>query len=278
VQGALVQLSGDFNGVLNESLMYEQYTFILNTNQINVGGRVITLSANKTNFQLRTEKLRIIVQRIKTNITTETGESIITVQSGTDIEIRVTLFDIDFGGTITDANVSYRWQFGEGILTDSDSDGIYEATLSSQTVGSYSLTITADKGDIYDFQRYEITITVTPPPDDFWIFIILLITASVIVISLTSYLILYKRVLQYPKPVRKVRKYEKTLKKTKNPTVTITPRKDSFGVAFKDEIGKSTKLLKGKPSDSIKQIGKIEKITLPDDLKNLEKEGGANQG
>ena len=237
-----------------------------------------SLSATKANFQLQTDSLRINVQRIKTNITTESGESIITVQSGSDIQIRVVLTDDDFGGTIKNANVSYRWQFGEGILTDSDSDGIYEAILPSEQVGSYTLTITANKGDIYDFQRYEITITVIQPPDDFWIFIILLITASVIVISLTSYLILYKRVLQYPKPVRKVRKYERTLKKTKNPTVTITPRKDAFGVAFKDEIGKSTKLLKGKPSDGIKQIDKIEKIKLPDVLKDLEKEGGANQG
>jgi len=278
VQGALIQFSGDFIGVLSENLIYEQYTYILNTTQFDVGVRIITLSATKANFQLQIDNLRVNVQRIKTNITTESGESIITVQSGSDIQIRVVLTDVDFGGTIKNANVSYRWQFEEGTLTDMNSDGIYEATLSDIPVGSYTLTITADKGDSYDFQRYEITITVTRPPDDFWIFIILLITASVIVISLTSYLILYKRVLQYPKPVRKVRKYEKTLKKTKNPTVTITPRKDSFGVAFKDEIGKSTKLLKGKPSDSIKQIGKIEKITLPDDLKNLEKEGGANQG
>ena len=278
IQDALVQLSGDFTGILSENLIFEQYTYILNTTQIDVGVRIITLSATKSNFQLQTDNLRVNVQRIKANITAVSGESIITVQSGNTVQIRVVLTDDDFGGTIKNANVSYRWQFGEGILTDLDSDGIYEATLSSQQVGSYTLTITADKGDIYDFQRYEITITVILPPDDFWIFIILLITASVIAISLTSYLILYKRVLQYPKPVRKVRKYERTLKKTKGPKVTITPRKDSFGVAFKDEVGKSTKLLKGKPSESIKQIDKIEKITLPDDLKNLEKEGGANQG
>ena len=278
VQGALVQLSGDFNGILSENLIFEHYTYILNTTQIDVGVRIITLSATKANFQLQTDNLRVNVQRIKTNITTESGESIITVQSGSNIQIRVVLTDVDFGGTIKNANISYRWQFGEGILTDLDSDGIYEVTLLSDSVGSYTLTITASKGDIYDFQRYEITITVIRPPDDFWIFIILLITASVIVISLTSYLILYKRVLQYPKPVRKVRKYERTLRKTKDPKVTITPRKDSFGVAFKDEIGKSTKFLKGKPSESSIQIDKIEKIKLPDVLKNLEKEGGENQG
>jgi hypothetical protein len=239
--------------------------------------RIITLSATKANFQLQTENLRINVQRIRTNITTETGESIITVQSGRDIEIRVVLFNIDFGGTITNANVSYRWQFGEGILTELNSDGTYETTLPSQAVGSYTLTITANKGDIYDFQRYEITITIVRPPDDFWIFIILLITASIIAISLTSYLILYKRVLQYPKQVRKVRKYERTLKKTRDPKVNITARKDLFDDKFAGEIGKSSKYLKGKPTESSIQIDKIEKQKPLNIPKNIEQDGGVNQ-
>jgi hypothetical protein len=277
VQGAVVQLSGDFIGTLSENLMFEQYSFILNTTQINVGVRIITLSAIKANFQLQTENLRINIQRIRTNITTETGGSIITVQAGRDIDIRVKLFNLDFGGTITNASVTYRWQFGEGVLIYLNSDEIYEAVLPGQSVGSYTLTITASKGDIYDFQRYEITITVVRPPDDFWIFIILLITASIIAISLTSYLILYKRVLQYPKQVRKVRKYERTLKKTRDPSVNITSRKDLFDDSFKDEIGKSSKYLKGKPTESSIQLDKIEKQKSLEMPKNVEKDGGVNQ-
>ncbi len=276
VQGALVQLSGDFIGILSENLIFEQYSFILNTTQIDVGVRIITLSATKANFQLQTENLRINVQRIRTNITTETGDSIITVQSGRNIEIRVILSDIDFGGPITNANVTYRWQFGEGVLTELNSDGTYEVILPSQAVGSYTLTITASKGDLYDFQRYEITITIVRPPDDFWIFIILLITAAIVAISLTGYLILYKRVLQYPKQVRKVRKYEKTLKKTRDPKVSITARKNLFNDSFKDEIGQSSKYLKGKPTESSIQLDKIEKqksLAIPD---SIEKDGGAN--
>jgi hypothetical protein len=277
VQGAVVQLSGDFIGTLSENLMFEQYSFILNTTQINVGVRIITLSAIKANFQLQTENLRINIQRIRTNITTETGGSIITVQAGRDIDIRVKIFNLDFGGTITNANVTYRWQFGEGVLIYLNSDEIYEAVLPGQSVGSYTLTITASKGDIYDFQRYEITITVVRPPDDFWIFIILLITASIIAISLTSYLILYKRVLQYPKQVRKVRKYERTLKKTRDPSVNITSREDLFDDSFKDEIGKSSKYLKGKPTESSIQLDKIEKQKSLEMPKNVKKDGGVNQ-
>jgi hypothetical protein len=276
VEGALIQLSGDFNGVLGEDILYEQYTFILNTTQIDVGVRIITLSATKANFQLQTENLRINVQRIRTNITTESGESIVTVQSGSNIRIRVRLFDLDFGGPITNANVTYRWQFGEGVLTEVGSNGTYEARLSGQPVGSYTLTITASKGDLYDFQRYEITITIVRPPDDFWIYVILLITALIVAIALTSYLILYKRVLQYPKPVRKVRKFERTLKKTRDPRVDITARKDLFTKNFKDEIGQSSKYLKGKPSESPIQIDKIEKQKSLEIPQNVEKKGGAD--
>ncbi|MFX0076471.1 MAG: hypothetical protein ACFE96_13600 [Candidatus Hermodarchaeota archaeon] len=276
IQGALIQLSGDYNGVLLENLLYEQYTFILDTAQIAVGVRIISLSATKANFQLQTENLRINVQRIRTNITTISGSSIITVQSGIDIHIQVRLFDLDFGGTITDANVTYRWQFGEGDIIEIGSTGTYEAILPSQSVGSYTLTITASKGDLYDFQRYEITITITRPPDDFWIFIILLITASIIAIALTSYLILYKKVLQYPKQVRKVRKYERSLKKTRDPRVDITARKDLFEESFKDEIEQSGKYLKGKPSESSIHIDKIEKQKSLEIPNIIEKDGGAN--
>jgi len=172
------------------------------------------------------------------------------------------LTDEDFGGTIKYANVTYRWQFGDGELTDLNSDGIYEIELKNVPVGSYVITITATKGDDYEFERYEVTITVTNPPFEFLLFLILLIAAITTVISLVSYLILYKRVLQYPKPIRKVRKYRRTLRKTKQPNISVIPRKEAFDDRFKDEIGKSSKFLKGKPSESILQTDKFSKTKL----------------
>ena len=262
VQGALLQLSGDFNGTLSENLLFEQYSYVLNTTQLDIGVRLITLAATRANFQLQTDNLRLNIQRINTNISTINGETIITAELGSNIPLRVVLTDEVFGGTIKYANVTYRWQFGEGELTDPNSDGIYEIELTNVPVGSYVITITATKGDDYEFERYEVTITVTNPPFEFLLFMILLIAAITTVISLVSYLILYKRVLQYPKPIRKVRKYRRTLRKTKQPNISVIPRKEAFDDQFNDEIGKSSKFLKGKPSESIIQTDKFPKKKL----------------
>ncbi len=274
IQGAMAQLSGDLIGNLSENLIFEQYSYILDTSQLDIGVRIITLSASKTNFQLQTENLRVNIQRIRTNITTISGESIFTIQSGNNILLQLILNNEDFGGTIKNANLTYRWQFGEGELIDPDSDGIYETTLTNLPVGSYTITITADKGDNYDFERYQITITVINPPNEFLIFLILLITASITAVSLVSYLILYKKVLRYPKQVRKVRKYRRTLKKAKNPKINIIPRKEAFNNQFKDEIGNTSTLLKGKPSESIIQVDKLKAIKLMNESDNQTNDGG----
>ena len=271
VQGATIQLSGDFSGVLSENSYFNQYSYILNSSQLDIGVRIIILTASKSNFQLQTDNLRINNQRIRTNVS---GDSIIEIQTGQTILIEIELTDEDFGGTIKDANVTYRWQFGEGELTDLDSDGIYNVDLTNKPAGTYILTITADKGDAYNFQRFQITIVITNPPDDFLIFFIFLITAILTVILLISYLVLYKTVLRYPKPVRKTRKYGRTLQKTKDPSVNITTRKDSFAASFKEEIANNSKYLRGKPTESVFTEDKLVKDKLLNEPKDLEKDGG----
>ena len=271
VQDATIQLGGDFSDVLSENSYYNHYSYILNSTQLDIGVRVITLTASKINFQLQTDNLRINVQRIKTNVS---GDSIIEILTGKAIHIEIELTDEDFGETIKDANVTYRWQFGEGELTDSNSDGIYEVDLNSKPVGTYTLTITVDKGDDYNFKRFQITIVIISPPDDFLIFFVFLITAILTVVALISYFVLYKTVLRYPKPVRKTRKYSRTLGKTKNPSVNITPRKDSFVASFNEEMAKNSKFLRGKPTENLFTEDKIAKSKLLNDSKDLEKEGG----
>jgi len=270
VQDATIQLGGDFSDVLSENFYFNQYSYILNSTQLDIGVRVITLTASKINFQLQIDNLRINVQRIKTNVS---GDSIIEILTGKVIHIEIELTDEDFGGTIKDANVTYRWQFGEGELTDTNSDGIYEVDLTSKPVGTYSLTITVDKGDDYNFQRFQITIVIISPPDNFLIFFIFLITAILTVIALISYFVLYRTVLRYPKPVRKTRKYRRTLGKTNNPSVKITPRKDSFNASFKEEMATSSKFLKGKPTENLFTEDKLTKSKPLSESKDLEKDG-----
>jgi hypothetical protein len=80
------------------------------------------------------------------------------------------------------------------------------------------------------------------------IFRILLIIASIIGLSIASYLVAYQRILKYPKPVRKVRKYRRTLRKGE-PSVSILDRKNSFEKEYNKELHNTSGYMKGKPTE-----------------------------
>ncbi len=155
------------------------------------------------------------------------------------------------------ASVTYRWARGEGFLTDNDNDGIYTVLLTDIPEGSFTLTINAYKGEDYDFTSYELVISVIRPAEEILLFQILMIVSSIVAASALIYLYLYQKVLKYPKQVRKVRKFKKTLRKTKIPRIDITEREKAFNVEYKSELNKTSKLLKGKP---VEQITKPEQI------------------
>ena len=81
------------------------------------------------------------------------------------------------------------------------------------------------------------------------IFRVLLIVAVVGSIILGSYLVLYQKILKYPKPVRKVRKYKRTLRRKQNPSTTIISRKEAIDALFNKELSQTTKFTKGKPTE-----------------------------
>ena len=115
------------------------------------------------------------------------------------------------------------------------------------------------------------------------IFRMLLIIASVLAAGLCSYLIAYQKVLKYPKPVRKVRKYRKTLRKKTSPNIKINSRNSAFNVAYMAELDKTSRFLKGKPIEHEVESKKlIEKKSVktpppknlkeyPKDIENINK-------
>ncbi|MFX1406288.1 MAG: hypothetical protein ACFFBW_04985 [Promethearchaeota archaeon] len=90
---------------------------------------------------------------------------------------------------------------------------------------------------------------IIPPRIEPWIatglFIIALFAATI----LTGYLIAYQLYLKYPIPVRKVRKFSKTLHKEKEPDVKIISRDKAFNQSFRKEMHKTNRYLKGTPID-----------------------------
>ncbi|MFX1258301.1 MAG: hypothetical protein ACFFAN_10600 [Promethearchaeota archaeon] len=103
----------------------------------------------------------------------------------------------------------------------------------------------------------EISYDVLIPPEQSLLFQILFIIACVGAGCIAGYLVYYKRVLKYPKPVRKVRKYRKKLRKIKIPNIPIVNREDAFNELYATELGNTAIFLKEKPSKQIDTKDKI---------------------
>ena len=87
-------------------------------------------------------------------------------------------------------------------------------------------------------------------PDIFsepWVFTTLLVVASLVTAGISGYLIAYQRVLKYPRPVRKVRKFKRTLNKSTAPDVIIMPRDVAFKKTYNRITAETSKLLNIKP-------------------------------
>jgi len=110
-----------------------------------------------------------------------------------------------------------------------------------------------------------------------WIFAALLVFVSTAAICLGGYFIYYYRVLKYPRPVRKVRKFRRTLNRSSAPNVLIMPRKKAFKNSFKKELGDASKMVKLKPSPSKVAKG-TEKGEFAEELeKSIEKKINSDQ-
>jgi len=245
---ALVQLIGakyTWNFTENNSL--KQYSLIIDTTELDIGLKFLTIYAQRTYYQSSSELLKITVRQIITNITTESGEDVVNIQAGEPYTLSIILYDLDFGELIKNVTVRYTWELGQGYLTDEDNDGIYKATLENIPPGTFTFTFTVlNVSDDYLFERKTITLNVVSPPEETLIFLILTIAAIGASIGIGGYFIAYQRVLKYPKPVRKIHKFKKTLKKKKSPDVEILSSKVLLKALYNEELDPVAKLFKGK--------------------------------
>ncbi|MFX1429992.1 MAG: hypothetical protein ACFFCY_07505 [Promethearchaeota archaeon] len=91
---------------------------------------------------------------------------------------------------------------------------------------------------------------------------ILFVLACIGVGGLTSYVILYQRIFKYPKPIRKVRKYRKSLRKEKIPEIPIVSQEYAFKHLYNQEIAKISQELDAKLLLRKGDKAKTEDITL----------------
>jgi len=249
---------------LNESLALEQYTLILNsTERLIIGVNLLIIEAQEPNFQTGYGFLRVTIRKVHGEIDTINGLNPIQTTAGNDITIRIDLNNTDFEGLITGAIVTYQWEEGDGILTDLNNDGVYETTLLDFPNGTYTFEISAFAGDEYYIEDYELIIVsiseATGPP----IFQVLAIVSAVIVAGLASYLYVYQKYLKFPKPVRKVRKYRKTLNRKAAPSTHIIPREKVINTLYIEELHKTSSILKFKPP--VHKIASVKPESVPKD-------------
>ena len=243
----------------NFTELSNQYTISIDTRDLDIGVKILTIFAKKEGYALAISDIRITVRSINTTIETESGENVININYGEPYTLRIVLKDSDFGGNIKNATVKYKWEFGEGELLDHNNDGIYEVSFSNIPKGTFLITITAFVGEYYEFESIEITLIVIKSPEgkaETLLFQILTVIAMTVVIGLGGYLIAYQKILKHSKPVRKVLKYRRTLRKKKDPTVNIISRKSAFKNIYARELSKITRFLKGKPIEQKENLGK----------------------
>ena len=177
-------------------------------------------------------------------------------------EMRILINDNDYRPPIKISR--FTTIFKEKRINETDFISLFQKnvniTLSLQLVLldtfalNQNLTISID--DVYLKITYiVVTLEFYQEP---WFFMLLLIIASIIGACIGGYLIAYYKVLRYPRPVRKVRKYRRTLRKTNAPSTPIVDRERAFKGAYKREIAAVATIAKVSPA--------VQK-TIPDKLK-----------
>jgi len=237
ISGALVQLIGE-GDTLNFTENLNHYSIYLNTTDLKIGVSLFTIVAHANNFQIKTIDLRITTNRIKITTSTLSKEPYVTGLEGDTIKLSIILNNtniLPFGELIKNATVTYKWAYGQGILLDPDNDGVYEADLVNVPPGTYIITITASAGDDYDFESYEVTLSVNVREglDLTW----LLIIFSSVIIGLLSVFGLYQKHFKYPPLVRKIRKLRKKVRKGKKiKPISLSKREEIVNENFKNKI------------------------------------------
>ncbi|MGM0470140.1 MAG: hypothetical protein ACQERB_15175 [Promethearchaeati archaeon] len=250
IKGATISLEGDISGTFLEEQDLEQYYYILNTSNLDVGLRILELKALRNNFETQTKNIRIQVEKIPTQINFTQGSSIINLRPGEYTTIAISLKNLVNNESILGASINYTWVFGSGVFEDENNDGIYTASIGGALDGSYTLIVNPSLNENYDFQSFDITITVSRSMAEV---ISVQVGSTLAIISallIGGYLLLYLTILKYPKQVRKVRKYRKSLKKENPPSIDIQNRKRGFIERYKTELSRTSKLKKEHPDFS----------------------------
>lgn len=166
--------------------------------------------------------------------------------------MRILINDNDYKPPI---NINrFTTTFKEKRINDTEFTSLFQKnvniTLSIQLVLldtfalNQNLTISID--DVYLKITYiVVTLEFYQEP---WFFALLLIIASIIGACIAGYLIAYYKVFRYPRPVRKVRKYRRKLRRANAPSTPIIGSEMAFKGTYKRELAAVASIAKVSPA------------------------------
>lgn len=256
ISESLIQLmSTGFVEDFIEDINLQQYTVIINsTEKLILGNNLLAITTQKINYVSKELNPTISVRKINAEFSALNESTTISIKPGKNAVIRVRLNDTDFDRAIIGAVVFYSWNFGQGTLTDSDNDGIYEGTIRNVPEGSFRVTISAYGIEEYNFQDYELTLNAISPTQPDWTWLIILLSGAFggLVIVFTLYQFHFK----YPPMVRKIRKLRKKMKKGKTTKpIIILDRKEIIKSNFESQ----SRIIEFEPELEKVQINSIKK-------------------
>jgi hypothetical protein len=122
------------------------YTVYIDTALMDAGTYIITITANKTNFETKIVQVTLVVSVLQTVMESADGLYSFSVVSGEQVDLLVYYYDLAFGLGVGDATVSYVWDYGSGLLVTNGTAGYYTATIyATAYVNIYTISVRANK-------------------------------------------------------------------------------------------------------------------------------------
>ena len=123
------------------------YVALIDTALVDVGTYIIIITANKTNYETRIVQVTLVVSVLQTVFESVDGLYSYSIVSGGYIDLLVYYHETTFGLGVSDATVSYLWDYGNGQLVTNGTPGYYTATINATgaLVNIYTLYVRANK-------------------------------------------------------------------------------------------------------------------------------------
>ncbi|MBN1801148.1 MAG: hypothetical protein JW891_06545 [Candidatus Lokiarchaeota archaeon] len=230
-----------------------QYYFII-INTTDFIGEDLTprfhIKATKQNFGRQDEDIYLTIRQRNVEIQLINGQLEYNLTKGANVRIQFRLFDTDYNEYIEGVIVYYR--IFSSVSSVTDVDGVYEIYLTNLPSGNFELNMYSGETDYYGQGNLDITFNVKNPSDESFLYTIiwiLIIGGIILAVGFSGYIYAYQKVLKYPKPVRKVRKYKNNLKKRTFKGPEVVPREQAFDQLYKNDLGEVGRTVKIKNMD-----------------------------